>query len=255
MQKVTLPNGDRMTVVEFLRWWRTARSRRSQPGKGSPSVSCVTADIFSDCFVGATPGTINAGSPGPLNGWTWSQPFGPKGGQVTFAPDIMSFDCTNGTTPGATKAHAPLAAMVSITIQSLFTTFPGPIVPGRRYEWYVTNTGVTQIVKVSLNEDGFCFIFVGDPNSGSSYSGTWTPSIGQHKVHATVDALGVPRLWIDDVEITLSFDGSGFSETAPNISDVVAAYMVYITDPSQGSLQNLHVASGNLPTSTEFCCL
>lgn len=254
MRDITLPNGERMSILDFLMWWRKAKGSSRRPGKGAAAGGCTEADIFSDCFVGVTPGSITMGSPGPLNGWTFRSPFGPKDGTMTFSEGNLALNCTNGTTPGGSKAHAGLATVNDITIQSLFTTFPGPIVPGRRYEWYVTNVGVTQMVKVELNEDGFLYILVGDPNSISSYSGVWTPSIGQHKIHVTVDALGVPRVWFDDVEVTMFFDGTGFSATSPGVGDAAFIFFVYITDPSEGSVQNMHVASGNLPTSTEFCC-
>ncbi len=216
---------------------------------------CVSADIFTECFSGATPGSITMGAPGPLNGWTFRSPFGPKGGTVTFSPGVMTFDCSTGTSPGASKAHPALASVSNITMQVDFTEFPAPVVPQRRYDFVVTNTGFTQMVYVSLDENGFFGITIGDPNSLDGWSGVWTPTSGSHRLHVTVDALNVPRAWLDGVEIMLNFDGTGFSGPGALPSDTVAAFFVYITDPIQGSMESFYVTSGVLPPSTVFCCL
>lgn len=251
--KVTLPNGDRMGVVEFLTWWRSVRGRRS-PAPGGAAGGCVAADLFNECFDGATVGSITGAAPGPLNGWLFTEPFGPKGGTVSFVPGTMTFNCVNGTTPGAEKAHTAIASISNLTFRFEFTEFPGPPIPNRRYEFFVTNTGATEMLQVTLNEDGNVFIDLGSSVSLDDWSGAWTPTSGAHKIHVTVDALNVPRLWLDDVEITLTFNGTGFSPGGVPSANTCAAFYRYATVDEQATMTNMYLASGNLSFDTVFCC-
>lgn len=222
-----------------------------------PAPSCTAASTFADCFGGA-PGNITPGSPGPVQGWTWSNAFGPKGGRVTFTPGVMSLDnLALNNTPGATKSLlVPLAGVLNLTVQFRFTEYPLPVGTQRTYDFIITDQALANFIDITLRDDGFVFISIGDVNNADNYFGTWTAVNGAaHKVDFSVDGANVPTLYIDDVLVPLTFSGGGGSIFGVFPANSVAVFSAPATATVASSkISNLFVTSGNLPGSTVYCC-
>jgi len=227
------------------------------PSPAPPTPTCVTADIFADCFASCL-GVIDAGSPGPVCGWTWRDPFGPKGGQVSFTPGVMSLDTLGGPsdTPAASKSLLiPLSGIVSLTGQYTFTEFPGSAGSGSaQYDFYLSDTGPLNGMDIFLDGAGAVFVSIGSLASLDGYVGAWTPNNGTHKVDFSVDSFGVPTLFIDDVAIPLTFLGTGFSFLATLPSNVFMPTATFATSTSSALVTKISITSGNLPPSTVYCC-
>jgi hypothetical protein len=231
---------------------------RPRPLPTSALTSCTTATIFSDCF-GGTPGLINTGSPGPVQGWTFSQPFGPKGGNITFTPGLMSFDTIAiNNAPGAQKQFVPpLLSALNLTIQFKFTEYPLVTGAGRFYDHFIVTTGATAFVEIFLDDTGFAEVACGLNNSADGYTGTWTPVSGAtHKVDVTVSALNVPVLFIDNVSIPIAFSGTGFGLVGgfPTNCVQVSSTAAGAAGPTSSKIENFFVTAGNLPNTTVYCC-
>lgn len=245
---LTLPNGQKVALPEFLAWWKRIRKDSSPRLRGGGS-SGVTPDIMGECFGGATIGTINTGSPGPLNDWTYF----PKGtGSVSFVPGLMTFDNATGT-PAASRPITPTASLVDLTLQFEFTEYPAPVA-ARTYEWQVMSTGSGQFILIYMDESGFLGVYCGGNGSADGYSGVWTPNSGTRKVHLIVSPLNVPTIYIDDVLIPLGFDGSGFAPSSATPADTFAGILTGPTAAIQASLSNVFLSSGELPYTTVFNC-
>lgn len=256
---VTLPNGQRVSLIEFLSWQRNLNDQNDSNGPvGGRAPSCTVADIFTECFEGATPGTIDGGAPGPLNGWTFIEPFGALGGEFNFTPGVMSMDTAGAAEfPIAVKPlPAPLASVFNITGQFDFTEYATTPNATTTYQLIMNNNGITESISVSFFGDGSVAVQAGDSTTVPTYAGAWIPSPGSaHVVHFSISALGVPLLWLDDVPVPLLFIGNvgTFFASYPsnNISwgggagDAAAAV---------SPIRNLFIASGVLPPSTVFCC-
>lgn len=254
--KIKLPNGQSMEVMEFLRWWRVARGRQS-PRKGS-APSCVEADIFADCFTGATPGTIDGAAPGPLNGWTFIEPFGATGGEFVFSDGIMSMDTAGATeNPMAAKdLPAPLASVLGISGQFDFTEYASVPNPTTTYQIFINNAGITETFSVSLFGDGNLIIQAGPTGAAPSFVGTFTPTPGgAHVVHFSVPLVGAPSLYIDGVEVTLTPIGDVPTFGASFPSNALS-YGGGSGDAAAGQspVRNIFVATGELGPETVFCC-
>lgn len=168
----------------------------------------------------------------------------------------MSFDMVAvNNVPAATKPIS-LASVNNLTAQWTFTEFAAPTGLGNSvYEFYVVNAGSTEGILIRLTDDGSLFVLVGPVAAAGIYGGVWTPNNGTHKIHLTVDALGVPILSIDDVDIPLAFFGPGaiFLGTLP--ANVVAFFMAAgLVFPDSSVVSSVFIASGVLPSSTVFCC-
>ena len=212
----------------------------------------MTADILSDCFTGLA-GVI---PPGSVGGWSFEQSFGPKGGQVSFGSDQMSFDMiAPNNAPGAKKSIA-LASVNDITLQYTFAEFPTPTGLGNSfYETYVVTAGIVEAAFVSLVDDGFVVVGAGPVANGNSYFGNWTPNNGTHKVHLTVDGAGNPTLWIDGVLIPLTLNGPfGFFLGSMPANVVTFFAGAGLSFPVSSPVDSVFVASGNYPPTQEFCC-
>ncbi len=227
------------------------------PSPAPPPVpSCVSASIFADCFRSCT-GVVNAASPGPVCGWTYIEPFGPLGGQVTFTPGMMSvqsFDADDF--PIVTKPlPAPLATVFGLSGQFAFTEYPTPPGPTTTYQIFMNNLGITQTLSVSLFGDGSVVVQAGDSTLIPTYTGTWTPNHGSHVVHFSIDGAGIPTFFLDGVNIPLVFFGNVLSagSSYPDNSINYGAGAGDVT-PASSPVRNLFITAGVVGPRTVFCC-
>lgn len=221
-----------------------------------PGPTCTTAAYFADCFAGCT-GTISGASPGPICEWLFEPTIPPTGGTITFTPGLMTFNTTGASqVPGATKPlDAPLVSVFNLTGQFEFNEFATPPVVGTAYDYFINNAALSQVVQVALLGDGNAIVTVGPPAGADLYLGAWTPNNGSHEVHFTVDGIGVPRLWIDGVEIPLAFffNVPTFATDYPTNSATVFMASGSAVAAS-ASYENLFLTTGQLALDTEFCC-
>lgn len=221
--------------------------------------SCVTASIFTDCFP-CTGGPINGGAPGPVCGWTFSEAFGPKGGQVTFTPGVMSLDGLGGgsNTPGAGRPFpSPLGGVTLLSTQFKFTEYPGSAGTAAIYHHFIFDSTFSNFIQVFMNATGLVLFIAGPAAGADSYSGTWVPDNGTHKVDYSIDALGVPTLYIDDVLIPLVFGGGG--NTPPFGSTFSADTIYFLSEPGgafviSSKVMDVFVTAGIQPPTTAYCC-
>src|SRR6188474_285289 len=222
-----------------------------------PPTPCVIPSLIADCFDSCVGGPIDQGSPGPVCGWTFVTPFGPKGGQVSFTP-LMSLETLGGNSDSPAAAKGLLSALVGVTnisIQYTFTEFPGSAGSGlSRYDFYLTDTGPVNALDIFLDDTGSVFITLGPGAGADAYFGTWTPNNGTHKVDLSVDGAMVPTLFIDDVAIPLAFLGTGFSFSGIPPSNVFMPTALRGTAVSAATVSSIFVTNGVFPPSTVYCC-
>lgn len=214
------------------------------------------AGIFSDCFA-ACSGVLSGSAPGPICGWTYSEVYGPLGGTVTLTPGSMSFDTHNDTEfPGAIKPlPASLPSIYNLSGKFKFKEYQTPPNPLTSYTLNINNVDVTQVLVLGLFGDGSVVFQFGDPSAADNYTGTWVPNLGVHEVAFSLSSAGVPKLWIDGVQIPLTFAGAGTSSGSFFPGDIIAMYFGS-GDPTPGTspVNNLFVTSGVKPPSTKYCC-
>jgi hypothetical protein len=217
----------------------------------------MTASVFTDCFP-CTGGPINGGSPGPVCGWTFSEAFGPKGGQVTFTPGVMSLDALGGlsNTPGAGKPlPGTLAGVTNLSGQFKFTEHPGSLATSTDYQFYLFDSTFTNWISLYLNASGFAQVIVGPTAGADGYNGTWVPTGGTHKIDFSINSIGVPTLFIDDVAIPLVFSGGGFSPFGTFAAGTL--YFFSLRDPAavtSAKIMDVFVTAGVQPPTTVYCC-
>lgn len=151
---------------------------------------------------------------------------------------------------------AALASVFGVSGQWSFTEFTTPPNSSTVYQLVVNNTGLTESLSVSFFGDGNVGVEAGDPTNIPLYLGTWTPSAGAtHTVHFTVDGAGVPRLWLDGVEIPLTFVAN--VPTAWTFFPAQSiAYGVDSADaaPTSSPVTDFFVTAGIVGPETVFCC-
>lgn len=224
--------------------WPSGTARPSPP----LPIGCGTADLFADCFAGCT-GVIDAGSPGPVCGWTWAG----FGGSVSFTPGNMLFVGTPGQFPVGTKPlRASLAGVGNVTLQFAFTEKP-PGLDTRNYEIQVLDGSGNNIIDIFFTDFGFGIgnpldVFVGPLATAEDWfaPGGWAPTTGAHVVHLTISALLVPTLFLDGVLVPL-VDGGVAGDIALGAPDSLSA-------AEAGSFQKIFLASGIFPPTKVFCC-
>lgn len=219
-------------------------------------LTCVEADTFKDCFSECS-GVISGASPGPICGWTFSEAFGALGGSVTFSSGSMSFDTANDTDlPGVVKSMpVSLSTIYGTSGKFKFTEYPTTPTAGTAYTFNINNFDVSEVIVFGLYGDGGAVFQFGDPAAASNYVGTWTPDNGTHEVAWTLDSLGVPRMWIDGVEITLTFVGTGMSGGSYFPGDIVAMFICSgDSTPATAPVSNFFVTTGIQSPETEYCC-
>lgn len=233
---------------------------QSQPSAAptpTPTPTCTDASIFSDCFA-LCAGMIDEGSPGPVCGWTFIEPFGPTGGQFAFTPGIMSMDTFDADDfPIAAKPlSAPLASVFGISGQFSFTEYPTPPNALTTYQLLLNNTGLTESFNIVLFGDGNLVFQLGDPTNSPTYTGTWAPVAGaDHTVYFAIDGVGVPTLIIDGVAIPLIFLANvpSFATLFPAGVVTYGGGAADIT-PASSPVRNIFITAGVTAPETVFCC-
>lgn len=153
------------------------------------------------------------------------------------------------------RRSSPVPNFLGVSGQFLFSEFSSAPIASTTYQFAGTNFDLTDSFVLALFGDGNVFFQVGDPTLAPFYVGTWTPNNGPHKVSFSISALGVPTLFIDDVEIPLVLGGSAFSVMAlypVNIANVLAASG--FAGAVSSVWTKLFLTSGILPPTTEYEC-
>lgn len=224
---------------------------QSQPAAPLP---CLTADILAECFALCS-GVISQGAPGPVCDWTYFTSLSGPASTVTFSPGSMTFDCpTSNEAPAASKPIS-MSGVNDRTVQFTFQEFDD-LQASISYLITLMDAGSVNLLNINLGANGDVVVSVGPVANVSFYLGNWAPNKGRHIVHLTVDGGGLPRLWIDAVEIPLAFLGSGpFGGGYPDES-VTANFSDLNNDaiPRTAVLENLFIAAGQFPPSRTFCC-
>jgi hypothetical protein len=140
-------------------------------------------------------------------------------------------------------------------MQVTFTEYAAPTGSGfSQYEFYLKNLGDTEISDLRLVDDGSILVAVGPVNTATLYLGAWTPNNGTHVVHFTIDAGGVPTLYVDGVLIPLVQFFVG-PVVVPVPANTASAYFTSGSAfPYTAVISKYFVASGVLPPTTAFCC-
>lgn len=193
------------------------------------------------------------GSPGPVCGWTYAST---KNGEVSFVPGSMSLDLVGvgSISPRAGKSlFVSLPSGNDISGQYRFSEFPASAGDGSAiYDMSVTDSASVPVY-IFLLGDGTAGFLTGV--AGDLYIGAWTPNNGTHKVDFQIDAFGVPRLFVDDVEITLTFITSGAVPPpipGPDKISFGAEWSGHLGVSSV--ITEAFVTSGQLPSTTVYCC-
>ena len=214
--------------------WPSGSSGRSQ----APAVgrTCKSA-LFSACFTGCN-------APGNC-GWTIITPAG----TVVFDGEKMIMG-SSGANPQGLATHVLTGVPArNVTFQFQLQEVAAPPSGNKLYSTGVFDAAANSIFAVVLFGDGTVGVAAGPD---LNYLGTWTPSSGGvRKVHLTIDALGVPSLFIDGVPIPLTF---GVVFPIVFMPDVLGANIQNNDLDGQGSYDNMAVAVGQFPPSTVFCC-
>src|SRR6185369_7283680 len=207
---IRLPNGRTVRTFDFISEWRSLRRTQGTPPRKGGGSSCTLADLFSDRFDACT-GMIDGSSPGPVCGWTFITPFGPLGGEFNFTPGSMSMDTDTDTEYAIAWKTLPaaFASFFDISGQFTFTEYLSTPNGFTTYQIVANNVDISESLSVSFFGDGSLGILVGDSTLTPFYVGTWTPTPGAtHTVSFSIDALGIPTLYVDGVEISLTLFGS-----------------------------------------------
>lgn len=171
---------------------------------------------------------------------------------------MMSLETLGGgsDTPGVSKnLLSPITSVFNLSVQFQFTEFPGSAGSGSVvYDHYVIDTGTTNFIELYMDASGFVEIITGPVSNGTGYSGTWVPTNGTHKVDYSIDALGVPTLFIDDVAIPLILAGTGFSILGSHAPNAVEFFAMWPTVAAAMKVEDVFVTAGNLPNTTVYCC-
>lgn len=184
-------------------------------------------------------------------------PFGPLGGDITLTPGVMTFNTAGADDfPGATKPlPASLPTVFGMSGRFSFTEYQTPPTANTAYDLFFNNFDLSETLIVALFGDGNLTVQVGDPASAPQYNGIWTPNAGAHVVDFSVDALGVPTLFIDGVSIPLVFFANvpTFASLLP--ADSVALFLGS-GDAAAGSapVTNVFLTAGVTGPTTDFCC-
>ena len=222
---------------------------------GVPQPACRQALNFTDCFAQCE-GVINKVSPGPVCGWTFAQHFGDLDGQIVFSPGIMRFETqTPSDFPGALKTPAvEIGSVYGTTTEYEFHEFPGPFTANVTYSMTMINKSGTEGLLVELIGN-LVVLEVGGMDTAPLYTGVWKPNHGTHKVFATVSKNGIPRFWIDGVEIELELFGDVVSIFPFFMPNTINLYLGSDdANPASAEVIKAVFTAGIYPSETIFCC-
>ena len=125
--------------------------------------------------------------------------------------------------------------------------FNDPAGSGGSYSVIVTDDTGFAVFQVQLFDDGTLFVVV----NGTQYNGTWTPVPGGDLlVHYFTEA-GVPRLFLNGIEVPLVLFGPNVSFVFPNILLVGAETPVA---NSKAAYDFMFVDTSPIPPTAVFCC-
>lgn len=212
------------------------------------------ANIFSDCFGGCS-GTITQIAPGPVCGWKFFQsPLG-AAGPVVLAPGVMTFQAPTSNEAPAVYKDIVLSSIKNLTVQFVFQEF-ADLGASSSYFIVITDAGNADVLSIELGANGDVDVLLGPQGNASVYEGIWTPNKGKHTVHVTVNGTGVPRVWVDGVEIPMPFIVGGLVFAGYSMSAVTANF-ADLNGPGpalSATLTGLFITSGQLPPDTVFRC-
>ena len=201
-----------------------------------PAPSCQ-APYFAACFQGCN-------APGNC-GWT-----------IITPPDTVIFDGARvnlgsgeDENPDGLVTHALAGVPANtFTAQFLLQEIAAAPTANKLYSFTIFDSLGNGIIQVALRGDGTLTVTVGP----SSYGGAWTPMSGATStVHLTVDALGVPSLWIAGVSIPLAPTAPLAVTSTPN---TIELGIENDDEDGMGAYDNVFVALGIFPPATVFCC-
>jgi hypothetical protein len=136
----------------------------------------------------------------------------------------------------------------TFTAQFLLQEIAAAPTANKIYTFAIFDSLGNGIIQVALRGDGTLTVTVG----ASSYSGAWSPMSGAtRQVHLTVDALGVPSLWIAGVSIPLAPIAPLAVTSTPN---TIELGIENDDEDGMGAYDNVFVALGIFPPATVFCC-
>jgi len=141
-------------------------------------------------------------------------------------------------------SHAPTLDALNATLQFRvieFNQFPGS------FAVIVTDTTGFGVLQVQLFSDGTLFVVVG----ALQYNGTWTPSVGADFLVHYETIAGVPHLFLNNVEVSLTLFGPNANFISPDIILVGGESSV---PNNKGTYDFLFVDTTPLPPTVNFCC-
>jgi hypothetical protein len=158
--------------------------------------------------------------------------------------------------PGTIKAlSGPLTGVLGVSGQFDFTEYQTAPNLDTTYDLFVTTFDISRIIAINLLGDGSCVVQVGPPASAATYSGTWVPNNGQHEVHFSIDSAGTPTLFIDHVQIPLTFIGNIFSFASALPANTVSFFGgAGAAAAASSPVRNIFLTTPNAGHQTEFCC-
>lgn len=214
--------------------------------------------LFQDCMTSYT-GSIDSGSPGPANGWTFDAPFGPGTSDVSFGSNKMTFT-TNGATeyPMINKdLPANLVTVDDVSGRWDFTEYVSTPNAETTYQMGVNNEDTSEMILVSLFGDGFVVLQFGPIHASHFYFGTWEPAgSGSHQVYFyTGSGTNPPSFYLDgnEVELTYFDDVDTYAESFPdNVVILGGGAAVGTTETSD--IDNVFLMEGDAGYNTSLSC-
>lgn len=165
------------------------------------------------------------------------------------------------TLASADNTEAPyVKKTVSAAISSIFGTtaqflfFQAGDFGSADYVFLFTNQGNTEQLYIQVEAGGTLTIEVGPTNAQNFYSGAWSSKPGVlRKFSITVDALGVPRLFIDGEETPLILFSNSGGRAGFQGNSVFALFNNDIVTPLSFVVKKIFLATGVKP-NVDFCC-
>lgn len=122
-----------------------------------------------------------------------------------------------------------------------------PLGPGYRSATVITDDTGFGVFQTNITDDGNLYVVVGS----TRYNGTWTPTPGGDLLVHYFTEGGVPRLFLNNVEVTLVVDGVDAGFVFMNLSLIGGE----ISTPNQKMTYDfIFVATAPLPPTVVFCC-